>query len=554
MKRIATIFFLTICFFEHSYTQSNWCGFISTSSSTSYIYIPADSVSMVIDNKPMEYGSYIIAMIWKSGSWQCAGQVQWNGVNAILQVRGMDGNYIGYNAGDTIKLFVEEPSGCIIKNVQAEFDQNNSKYPGKGIFGFSSKSLLRRLHGQKRGMTSALIQNDTCSMHNGSIEIKDVSGFKVDKVIWKDGSNSNPYTKLKSDTYIATVSDVTGCSQIDTFKIVEAKCPELTAIINANNSNLSLTDCSPFKVQFADSSKSSSGIKSRIWSFGVNQKIDTSRDPIFIYTSPGNYVVKLKVNDGFREDSTTFTINVVNGPNEPFVPNDTVVCSQKSFVLSANNNCNLCNYSWSNGGKTAEITVSQEGLYVVTISTSSNCTLTDSIIIKFSTSLGQAMQDTVIQKGETCTLRAWGGLSYKWSSINYPVSNEQSSNPTAMPLETTEYSVVIIDSNGCHTTKTIKVIVNTNPGGPPPLDLFFPNILTLNDDGKNDKLLFDFSSIHKTKELYVCNRWGNLVYKNIEYNNEWDGTQNGEKLIPDTYYYILIVNGQSQKSILYISN
>ncbi|MGE0078543.1 MAG: Ig-like domain-containing protein [Bacteroidales bacterium] len=59
--------------------------------------------------------------------------------------------------------------------------------------------------------------------------------------------------------------------------------------------------------------------------------------------------------------------------------------------------------------------------------------------------------------------------------------------------------------------------------------------------------------------LKVYNRWGNLVYKNNSYKNDWDGTSNasmaiGSKLPDGTYYYIIeiVETGKMYKGSVFI--
>ena len=40
--------------------------------------------------------------------------------------------------------------------------------------------------------------------------------------------------------------------------------------------------------------------------------------------------------------------------------------------------------------------------------------------------------------------------------------------------------------------------------------------------------------------IRIFNRWGNAVYENSEYGNEWDGKNNDGSPLPEgTYYYVL---------------
>ncbi|RFS19048.1 DUF11 domain-containing protein, partial [Chitinophaga silvatica] len=69
-------------------------------------------------------------------------------------------------------------------------------------------------------------------------------------------------------------------------------------------------------------------------------------------------------------------------------------------------------------------------------------------------------------------------------------------------------------------------------------DLYIPNIITPNGDGKNDKFVIIGLSHFPGSQLFIYNRWGNLVYQAKNYQNDWDGINLNE----GTYFYILKVN------------
>ncbi len=73
-----------------------------------------------------------------------------------------------------------------------------------------------------------------------------------------------------------------------------------------------------------------------------------------------------------------------------------------------------------------------------------------------------------------------------------------------------------------------------------------PNGITPNGDGVNDVLVFDVllsGESFPDNEIIIFNRWGDQVYHAKPYNNDWQGTnQNGKDLPQATYYYILRLN------------
>jgi gliding motility-associated-like protein len=73
----------------------------------------------------------------------------------------------------------------------------------------------------------------------------------------------------------------------------------------------------------------------------------------------------------------------------------------------------------------------------------------------------------------------------------------------------------------------------------PVVDLFIPDGFSPNGDGINDN--FEITHPISLKiELEVYNRWGNLVYKSTDYQNNWDGRGSGnlfgQELPGGTYY------------------
>jgi gliding motility-associated-like protein len=76
----------------------------------------------------------------------------------------------------------------------------------------------------------------------------------------------------------------------------------------------------------------------------------------------------------------------------------------------------------------------------------------------------------------------------------------------------------------------------------PQIELKIPNGFSPNNDGYNDTFVIIHSS-DLTLSLEVFNRWGVSVYKNNNYQNDWDGigsgTLLGSRLLDGTYYYVL---------------
>ncbi len=105
---------------------------------------------------------------------------------------------------------------------------------------------------------------------------------------------------------------------------------------------------------------------------------------------------------------------------------------------------------------------------------------------------------------------------------------------------TDSFTYVGCTPNGCDTT-TVFVCIEC-------IDIVIFNAVSANKDGVND--VFFISGIREFPEsrLRIFNRWGNLVYETIGYENNWGGTYNGNKDLPDgTYYYLLELNDEAER-------
>ncbi|MFC3196209.1 gliding motility-associated C-terminal domain-containing protein [Parapedobacter deserti] len=90
----------------------------------------------------------------------------------------------------------------------------------------------------------------------------------------------------------------------------------------------------------------------------------------------------------------------------------------------------------------------------------------------------------------------------------------------------------VSDENGLvSNVANISVTVGTRP-------FKIPNVFTPNGDGRNDVFEIVGLEAFDRVEITVVNRWGNEVYRNSNYRNNWDG----QGLNEGTYYYVIILH------------
>ena len=142
----------------------------------------------------------------------------------------------------------------------------------------------------------------------------------------------------------------------------------------------------------------------------------------------------------------------------------------------------------------------------------------------------------------------------QWSAVFGPtalIQNPSSAQTSIAPSGAGAYGFRWRLSNGlCPATTDEVVIVLTEQAVP----LFVPDAISPNNDTKNDAFVIDGLENTGGVDLFVYNRWGNLVYEAINYQNDWSGTSlKGDPLSDDTYYYVLdLQNGEVYKGFVVI--
>ncbi|MCH2235234.1 MAG: gliding motility-associated C-terminal domain-containing protein [Crocinitomicaceae bacterium] len=144
--------------------------------------------------------------------------------------------------------------------------------------------------------------------------------------------------------------------------------------------------------------------------------------------------------------------------------------------------------------------------------------------------------DVTITEGESTELVASGGNAYVWWP-DTDLTDPASISTWASPIVDTEYCVEVTDVSGCKDTACVMVTVI-----PFVSELIIPNMITPNGDGFNDLWIINNIDVFPLNEMVIFNDYGQTIYSAQPYNNEWDGTFNGDKLPDGTYYYMLRLN------------
>jgi gliding motility-associated-like protein len=66
--------------------------------------------------------------------------------------------------------------------------------------------------------------------------------------------------------------------------------------------------------------------------------------------------------------------------------------------------------------------------------------------------------------------------------------------------------------------------------------LYVPNTFSPNGDGRND-IFYAYGAEIKEYEMWIFNRWGQLIFTSDQINYGWDGTYRGADSQIDTYVW-----------------
>lgn len=201
------------------------------------------------------------------------------------------------------------------------------------------------------------------------------------------------------------------------------------------------------------------------------------------------------------------------------------------------------------------------GEHTITVYDSLQCSVSRDTIIgqpnPIDVDLGM---DVEIELGDSTTLTAFiSGNSIPidslyWDPLDFlRCANDDCSEVTVAPLETTAYMVTAVDTNGCSGNDVILVKVDKNR------NVFVPNIFTPDGDGTNDYFqIYIGTGVRSVDYFQVYDRWGEKLFERrnflpsefeIEYG--WDGRFNGKSMNPGVFIYLAEVTFVDGTTLLY---
>ncbi len=148
--------------------------------------------------------------------------------------------------------------------------------------------------------------------------------------------------------------------------------------------------------------------------------------------------------------------------------------------------------------------------------------------------------DTAIQLGQSVLLQPEfpqnGAYLFDWKPAQY-LSCADCATPLASPSESTIYTLLITDDEGCFATDKIRINIRQP-------SVYAPNVFRPNSDNGHDyfTLYADPTAVDKIELLQIFDRWGSLVFERKDFfpNTDemgWDGYFRGKALDSGVYIW-----------------
>ena len=387
--------------------------------------------------------------------------------------------------------------------------------------------------------------------------------FFVNGISVQSGTDTSYGSTTLSDGDVITVvaSDQTCPGPADTAAVVTVN-PIPTATLSSSTNTICFGDGITFTAIPAGYSEYEfflNGISVQIGAINTYSS-NTINDQDTLTVTPRNLGC-----DGFGLDSVVITVNPI--PVISFV-SDTVCSSNVSnFVIDASSP-NISNYVWNygdgtiGGGPVGNNSYTDTGTYVVslTVTDLNNCmdsTFGVAQINPLPIALATAVPTitTILNPNIDFTDASDPPAPAVISSWFWDFGDGNidsiSQNPTYTYADTGDYIIELEVTNefGCSDKDIVAVKIE------PEFMLHAPNTFTPNGDGINETFIPEGIGLENNFEMFIYDRWGDLIFESKGIKSEWDGTANdGRTAQEDVYVWIVFATDHNEARHQYVGH
>jgi len=378
------------------------------------------------------------------------------------------------------------------------------------------------------------------------------------------------YPAPGSYTVTLTVTSNNGCTTTMTQPVTVNANP--TAGFTAN------TVCIGSPTTFTDMSIAGSGnLNVWGWDYGDGSPFGNTQNPQHTYTNDSTYNVTLIVqNTNGCLDTVILQAVTAPQPVVLFTADDFAGCPvlcvnfQDQTTIASGS---ITGWTWDFGdGSPQNFTqnpnhcYANTGIYTVTLTTTSNQGCIQTMVfpnmievypMPWASFTATPMSTTVSQTHIDFTDGSQGSpVTWFWNFGDGATLADTAITQNTFYDYTQEYgsnydvNLIVTNQYGCVDDTTIEIIVI------PEFTFYIPNAFTPNNDGINDVFFGQGIGIAKY-EMWIFDRWGNLIFTCTDINQTWDGTvqsKGGELCQIDTYVWKVAITDVFDKKHKYIGH
>lgn len=382
--------------------------------------------------------------------------------------------------------------------------------------------------------------------NNGTATASGSGGTGPYSYLWNTTDTTATISNLVAGTYNVIVTDAAGCPDTTTVTITEPS--QLTLQASAAPS----TVCEGTPVTLTATPGGGTPVYGIGWMPGSMIGSPQTVTP----TATTTYTALVTDNNGCTATSpVTVTVNPL--PVAAFTSDTTNGCSpvcinftDMSTVVAGS----IAGISWGFGDATSGTGPAPSHCYnipgtydiVITVTTAAGCsaTLTIPNYVDVSAvpvaSFGMSPQPTTLFNAQIqFTDSSTNATSWLWSFGDVDSSSSTLQNPTFTYGQPVCYLVnlTVTSSGGCTDDTTREVCID------PDIAIYVPNAFTPNGTGPNDVFLPLGTGIDPAHyEMWIFDRWGNLIFHTTDLNEGWDGRVNGHAEIAQIDTYVWKIN------------
>lgn len=295
---------------------------------------------------------------------------------------------------------------------------------------------------------------------------------------WSGGlaAIANPVVSPASTTtYYLTITDSKGCQAVDSVVVVVNPLPVACA-----GADTSVCQASKVRLGCIPAATGGTSPYSYLWSTG-----SIASNPVVGPTVTTTYTLTVTDANGCSStDNVTITVNTPPTANAG-ADQTLVACSQDSVQLggspSASGGSSPYVYSWAPSVGLTDDSVANPYVknlgssvtYTLSVVDQNGCSGSDQVLVNVtnSTLVAEAGNNVAFCQGSSVNVTLGGNptavggtapFTFTWSPST-ALSSTSVANPVATPTQSTTYTVVVVDANGCLAQDTVRITINPRP-------------------------------------------------------------------------------------------